>query len=124
MANIESEKVRKTLMLYMTIRWPTLPRVYSKATSAAPPMSRMPFRVVSRSESEAKRCGTQLSTAMLESTRGPSRKPVCAATTSRAAAANRVATTRAFENGKGCSTASASTAFIVLPGTGTTCQRR
>ena len=48
---MESEKVRNTLMQYMTTRWPTLPRVYSKAARAAPPISRMPFCVVSRSES-------------------------------------------------------------------------
>ena len=40
-------------------------------------MSRMPLWVVRRSESAAKRRGTQESTAMFARTRGPSRKPAC-----------------------------------------------
>ena len=52
-------------------------------------MSTMPLCVVSRSESAAKRCGIQESTAMLAITRGPSTKPACAATTSSTPSENR-----------------------------------
>jgi|GEM_PF-4908005 len=55
------------------------------STRAAPPMSRMPFWVTSRSLRKAKRVGTQRSRAMLDRTRGPSRKPAWAATNRMAA---------------------------------------
>ncbi len=45
-------------------------------------MSMTPFCMLRRSESAAKRCGSHESTAMLAMTRGPSTKPVCAATKS------------------------------------------
>ena len=48
-------------------------------------MSSTPDCVTSRSESDAKRCGSQLSMAMFDITRGPSRKPAWAATKSSAA---------------------------------------
>jgi hypothetical protein len=51
---------------------------------AAPPMMRMPLRIVSRSEKSAKRRGIQESTAMLAITRGASMKPAWAATKRRA----------------------------------------
>ena len=44
------------------------------------PMTRIPFCVTSRSERRLKRCGTHESIAMFARTRGPSRKPACAAT--------------------------------------------
>ena len=47
---------------------------------APTPMSSTPSFVVRRSDSDAKRCGSHESTAMLAMTRGPSMKPVCAAT--------------------------------------------
>src|SRR5438552_428807 len=51
--------------------------------SAAPDATAIrstPLRIVSRSESAEKRCGRYESVAMLAMTRGPSRKPACAAT--------------------------------------------
>ena len=78
----------------------------------------MPFWVVSRSLSAENPCGTQESTAMLASTRGPSRNPAWAATTSSAASENRVSTRKTEPNGRPATSASTSTAFIVLPGAG------
>ena len=124
MANIESEKVRKTLIEYITIRCSTRPPVYSSAASAASPISMMPLRVVRRSESALKRCGIQLSIAMLERTRGPSMNPACAATTRSAPSEISVTTRKTPPNGSAPTIRSTSTAFIVLPGVGTTCQRR
>ena len=49
---------------------------------------------------------------MFDMTRGPSMKPVCAATNSSAASATSVSTTNHFPK----PTRSTSTAFIVLPG--------
>ncbi len=87
-------------------------------------MSTIPFCVVSRSDSAANRRGIQLSTAMLASTRGPSMKPACAATTSRMPSENSVTTARIFPPGSGAVMVSTSTAFSVLPGTGVMCQSR
>src|SRR5437899_1573836 len=56
-------------------------------------MRSTPSCVTSLSDKSAKRVGTQKSIAMLASTRGPSRKPACAATTRSAASETRVTTT-------------------------------
>ena len=84
-------------------------------------MSITPLRIVSRSESAAKRCGSHESVAMLAMTRGPSRKPACAATKSSAPSLKSAAMTNALPDVRcrRCSTPPAtrskSTAFIVLP---------
>ena len=87
-------------------------------------MSWIPFWVVSRSDSAANRRGIQLSTAMLASTRGPSMKPACAATTSRIPSENSVTTDSTRPPGSGAVMVSTSTAFSVLPGTGVMCHSR
>jgi hypothetical protein len=92
-------------------------------------MSRTPDWVTSRSDSEEKRCGSQLSMAMFDITRGPSRKPACAATNRSAASVARVPTTNQRPTGKppmlqAPAKASSSTAFIVFPSTGATRKRR
>ena len=111
-------------MLYITTRCETLPRNQRSATSDAVPMSTIPLLVVSRSERAAKRCGTHESFAMLANTRGPSRKPACAATTSSAPSATSVAQTKAWPSGDSPAKRDASTAFIVSPGTCSTRQSR
>ena len=58
-------------------------------------MSMMPLRIVSRSDSAEKRCGSHESTAMFAMTRGPSRKPACAATNSSAPSLSSATTTNA-----------------------------
>ena len=63
-------------------------------------MSTTPLRMESRSESAEKRWGSQESMAMLAMTRGPSTKPVCAAT-KRSAPSERSATqTKACPTGR------------------------
>src|SRR5713101_3733894 len=76
----------------------------------------MPFFVTNRSESCANRRGTHESTAMFERMRGPSIKPVCAATKRSAPSATSVMTTRYCPTGtppsrQGPNNRSASTAF-------------
>ena len=63
--------VTKTLIAYMTTRRDTEPRVYKSVAKAAMPISQMPLFVTRRSESCAKRWGTQESTAMFARIRGP-----------------------------------------------------
>ena len=81
----DSENVTNTLMAYITTRVSRLPcRRDEQRRGRRDPSMRMPFAVVSRSESDAKRRGSHESTAMLDMTRGPSMKPACAATSSSA----------------------------------------
>ena len=85
MPNSESEKVRKTLIEYMTTRAEIESvRVNEQTRAAATPIITMPLRIVSRPEKSAKRRGIQESTAMLAMTRGASMKPACEATRRRA----------------------------------------
>ena len=92
-------------------------------------MTTTPFFVTSRSERLAKPWGIQLSSAMLESTRGPSMNPVWAATKRSAPSLTRVRTT---SHAPTCQvptvheekTCSRRTAFIVLPSAGAACHRR
>ena len=92
------------------------------STSAAAPMSRMPFCVTRRSESRAKRAGSQRSMAMLDSTRGPSTKPACAATKRSSASETRVTSTKPPPRfwPQPSVTAAKSTALSVLPSCGRT----
>ncbi len=76
----ERQKVMNTLMAYRTIRSVTEPRLTSMSTRAAPPIRRIPFLITSRSLRRLNWLGSHLSRDMLDSTRGPSRKPVWAAT--------------------------------------------
>ena len=82
-------------------------------------MSSTPFCVTSRSLKVAKRVGIQRSTAMLASTRGPPKKPVCAAMSSSAPDDAIAAMTNPLETSGGQSAVifSNSTAFSVLPST-------
>ena len=123
MASWESEKVTKTLMEYMVTRARMSPPVQISVASEAPPMSRTPSCMVSRSESWAKRCGSQESWAMLDMTRGPSMKPAWAATKSSRASETSVTTTKAWPAGrpKGVqpeAKRSSRTAFMVFPSSG------
>ena len=66
---------------------------------------------------------------MFAMTRGPSRKPACAATNSSAPSLTSAMTTKAWPtltppSDQPPATRSSSTAFIVLPSTGRACQRR
>ena len=124
MPNIDSENVRKTLMLYMTTSWPTSPFVYRSAISDVAPIKVIPLWVVRRSDSAAKRRGTHESTAMFASTRGPSMKPAWAATTSNTPSEIMVTTTSTRPSGRCAVSRSARSAFIVLPATGVTCHSR
>ena len=92
-------------------------------------MSQTPSRMVSRSESWAKRCGSQESMAMLDMTRGPSMKPAWAATKSRAASATRVTTRKPWPTWTpptfhDAVNRSSSTALRVLPSSGTAWKSR
>ena len=89
----DNEKVRKTLMEYMTTRTWTDPRVKTRIRTAATPMKRTPFWTTSRSLKCMNRFGIQESMAMLPSTRGPSMKPVWAATNRIAPSEMRMAAT-------------------------------
>ena len=94
-----------------------------------PPMSSTPFCMLSRSESAAKRCGSHESTAMFAITRGPSTKPVCAATKSSAPSLierdphEGVPDVEAADV-QASAKRSKRTAFIVLFGSGSTCRSR
>ena len=88
--------VTNTLIAYMTSRLDTEPWVYQSVAIAADPISQMPLLVTRRSDSCANRRGAQESTAMFARMRGPSRKPVCAATKRMAPAAMRVMITRSL----------------------------
>ena len=85
-------------------------------------MSSTPFCVTSRSLNVANRVGIQRSTAMLASTRGPPKNPVCAAMNSSAADEAIAAMTNpcASSGGQAAVIFSNSTAFRVLPSTGVT----
>ena len=101
----------------------------SRVARLAPPMSSTPDCVTSRSESDANRCGSQLSVAMLDITRGPSRKPAWAATKSSAASTASVPVTNQRPTGSPpalqCPAKfSSRTAFMVFPSTGATRKRR
>ena len=63
-------------------------------------MSSTPFLMVSRSESAESACGSQESVAMLAMTRGPSRKPACAATKSSAPSLSSAAITNHLPKAK------------------------
>jgi hypothetical protein len=89
----------------------------------------MPLRMVSRSDSAENRCGSHESTAMFAITRGPSRKPACAATNSSVPSLISAMMTKAFPTCRPASdqspaTRSSRTAFMVLPSTGRHCHRR
>ena len=71
-------------MEYMTTNRSSAPLVYSSTALAATPMAMMPFWVTRRSDRWLKRLGTHWSVAIAASVRGPSRKPVWAATNSSA----------------------------------------
>ena len=64
------------------------------------------------------------SSAKFARTRGPPMNPVCAAMTSKAPSERSVSTTNTSPNGVPWPTASNNTAFIVLPGSAATFQRR
>src|SRR5437870_5585587 len=124
-----SEKVRNTLIEYITTSRSTAPRVYHSASSAAPLMSSTPFCIVRRSDSWAKRCGSQESVDMFAMTRGPSMKPACAATKSRHASDASVtrtnwAPTAQLPTRKSPANWLARTAFMVRPASGVACTRR
>src|SRR5215204_3456423 len=55
---IDNEKVRNTLIEYITTRAETLPPVAHSAAKAAAPMSMIPFRAASRSDKLPNQCGT------------------------------------------------------------------
>ncbi len=119
MPSSESENVRKTLIEYMTTSALTLPRTQTSASAAAPPIMRTPFAVVSRSESDPKRCGNHESRAMFAMTRGPSMNPACAATKRRSVSERSVITMNHFPIGsppgwKFPATSSTRTAFMVF----------
>ena len=80
--------------------------------------------VVSRSDSAAKRCGTQESTAMLASTRGPSVNPACAATTSSIASEKSVSTTSSVPERKTAGQPVDQDRVHRLARAGATCQSR
>ena len=118
----DSVKVMKTLMLYMTMRTWTEPRVKTRMRIEARPMNRMPFWTTSRSDRCMKRLGTQESMAMLPRTRGPSMKPVCAATKRMAPSDTRMIPRSQTPSGKPPifqvpMSVSRSEAFRVLPAT-------
>src|SRR4051812_36428258 len=83
--NSEIEKVRNTLMLYSTTSSATLPPLHSKTGGAAPPITMTPFCAPSRLDNCRNWRGTHESAAMFDSTAGPPRKPVLAATNNRPA---------------------------------------
>ena len=95
----DRQKVMNTLMAYRTIRNVTEPRLTSMSTSAAPPMRRIPFLITSRSLSRLNWLGSHRSSDMLASTRGPSRKPVCAATKRSTASETSVTSTKTYPGG-------------------------
>ena len=129
MPSCESEKVTKTLMAYMTTRVSIWPWGATSTTSAVAPMSTTPLAVVRRAESEANRRGSHESTAMFDITRGPSMKPACAATRSRAASEASTRKTKILPRGRPKSRqlpakASTRTPFKVLPSAGATLKSR
>ena len=129
MPSWDSEKVMKTLMLYMTMRIWTEPRVKTRIRTEARPMNRMPFWTTRRSERCMNRLGTQESMAMLPRTRGPSMKPVCAATKRMAPSDTRMIPSSQTPSGKPPifqvpMSVSRSEAFRVLPATCWTFVRR
>ena len=67
-----------------------------RTTAAAIPMKKIPLELTRRSDRLAKRDGTQRSSAMYTSTRGPPRNPVCAATNKSAPADNSKIATNAL----------------------------
>jgi hypothetical protein len=84
------EKVMKTLILYRTTRKATDPFDNIISTIAAIPINNTPFIVTNLSLNAANFFGNQRSIAILAMIRGPSRKPVCAATNKIAASEARV----------------------------------
>ncbi len=80
----ESVKVTNTLIAYRTTRIPTRAPVPDRISTAASPIAITPSCVTRRALRLAKRRGSQRSVAIVASTRGPSIKPVCAATNSSA----------------------------------------
>ena len=122
MPSWDSEKVMKTLMLYMMMRIWTEPRVKIRMRIEARPMNRMPFWTTSRSDRCMKRFGTQESMAMFPRTRGPSMKPVWAATKRMAPSDTRMSPRSQTPSGKPPTvhcprSVSMSEAFRVLPAT-------
>ena len=92
-------------------------------------MSTTPLRMLSRSERAEKRWGSQESTAMLAMTRGPSTKPVCAATKRSAPSLSRAIHTKACPTGspptvQASANDSNATAFMVLFSMGWTSRSR
>ncbi len=81
-------------------------------------MRTTPFCMVSRSESDEKRLGSHESMAMFAMTRGPSMKPACAATRSRAPSEKIVTTASALPRGQWPNMAPARMALRVLPSVG------
>src|SRR5215831_492374 len=114
----ESEKVKNTLIEYISTSVLVSPRVYSRVRNEAAEISVTPSFIVSRSERWANWWGSQESVAMLAITRGPSMKPVCAATNSSAVSAASVSTMNQRPSGspstlKPSAKRLTSTAFIV-----------
>ena len=124
-----SEKVTKTLIEYITTSASTDPPVCQSMNNEVAPIRSTPFCMVRRELRAPKRCGSQESCAMFAITRGPSMKPACAATNSSRASEVSVMTTKPLPTGIPArlqlpASLSASTAFIVFPGSGCTSMSR
>ena len=118
--------VRNTLMLYSTTSTSTLPCVHSRISRLDAPTTMMPFCRTSRVDRSRKWRGTHESDAMFDSTAGPSRKPVCAPTSSSPASNASTAPSSSCRANAEPSpswsiTLPNTTALSVLPSTGAAC---